>query len=273
MTIWEWTWKAQTLLQKSPDERSKRLNTMQFIADMHTHTIASSHAYSTVTENAAEAERKGIKIMAMTDHCVKMPDSPHEWHFYNQKTLPRKIGDVFLVRGVEANFIDHNGNLDIPADMYPALDWIIACYHHPACMPGTMTQHTESYIKAIENLRVNCLGHTDSPDFAYDIREVCVACREYGKAMELNVARIRDPDNPLHSEAYKFYRHLLSVCAEEGTNIVVDSDSHFWNTIGAFDRAAELIEEVKFPQELVLSLDERRMKDFITRHRQRNIFE
>lgn len=246
---------------------------MQFIADMHTHTIASTHAYSTITENAAEAERKGIKILAMTDHCTTTPDSPHPWHFQNQKALPRKICGVFIARGVEANLIDYEGNIDVSENMYSSLDWIIASYHHPACMPGTVAQHTNSYIKALENPRINCLGHTDTPDFAYDIREVCVACREYGKAMELNVARIRDPENPLNQRSYEFYRKLLGICAEEGTNIVVDSDSHFWNTIGSFERAAELIEEVKFPHELVLSLDERRMKDFIVRHRQRNIFE
>ena len=161
----------------------------------------------------------------------------------------------------------------MPNDLYSSLDWIIASYHSIPCMPGTANQHTNSYIKALENPRINCLGHTDSKNYPYDIREVCIACREQGKAMELNVSRIRDSEKPSAQEAYKFYRNLLNICAEEGTNIVVNSDSHFWNTIGEFDRAAKLIEEVKFPLELVLSLDQRRMKDFIVRHRQRNIFE
>ena len=91
--------------------------------------------------------------------------------------------------------------------------------------------------------------------------------------MELNVSHIRNIEKPSAQEACKFYRDMLNICAEEGTNIVVNSDSHFWNTIGEFDPAAELIEETKFPLELVLNLDERRMKDFIVRHRQRNIFE
>lgn len=246
---------------------------MHFIADMHTHTVASTHAYSTVTENAAEAERKGIKLLAVTDHGIAMPDSPHEWHFLNLRALPRKLGDVFIIRGVEANLTDFNGNIDVTNNMYPCFDWIIASYHLPVQMPGTMTQHTNSYIKALKNPRINCLGHTDSKNYPFDIREVCIACREYGKAMELNVARIRDIEKPACQESYKFYRNLLTICAEEGTNIVVNSDSHFWNTIGEFDLAARLIEEVKFPLELVLSLDERRMKDFIIRHRQRNIFE
>lgn len=247
---------------------------MQFIADMHTHTIASPHAYSTVTENAAEAERKGIKLMAITDHGITMPDTPHEWHFFNLKVLPRKIGEVFIIRGIEANIIDFDGNIDVPDAMYSSLDWIIASYHSMVPnMPGTANQHTNSYIKALENPRINCLGHTDSSNYPFNVREVCIACREYGKAMELNVSHIRDIEKPSAQEACKFYRNMLTVCAEEGTNIVVNSDSHFWNTIGEFEPAAKLIEEVKFPLELVLSLNERQMKDFIVRHRQRNIFE
>ena len=246
---------------------------MHFIADMHTHTVASTHAYSTVTENAAEAERKGIKLLAVTDHCVAMPDAPHEWHFLNLRALPRKLGNVFIIRGVEANLVDFDGNIDVTNEMYSCFDWIIASYHKPVCTPGTMSQHTNSYIKALENPRINCLGHTDSRNYPYDVREVCIACREYGKAMELNVSRICEIEKSSAQESLKFYRNMLNICAEEGTNIVVSSDSHFWNTIGEFDIAARLIKETKFPPELVLSLDERRMKDFIIRHRQRNIFE
>ena len=151
---------------------------MHFVADMHTHTVASTHAYSTVTENAAEAQRKGIKLLAVTDHCIAMPDAPHEWHFLNLRALPRKLGEVFIIRGVEASFLDFDGNIDVNDNMYPCFDWIVASYHMPVRMPGTKAQHTKSYIKALENPRINCLGHTDSKSYPYDVREVCIACRQ-----------------------------------------------------------------------------------------------
>ena len=53
---------------------------MHLQGDMHTHTIASTHAYSTITENCQWAEKYGMKGIAMTDHAMKMPDSPHIWH-------------------------------------------------------------------------------------------------------------------------------------------------------------------------------------------------
>ena len=45
---------------------------MHLQGDMHTHTIASTHAYSTITENCQWAEKYGMKGIAMTDHAMKM---------------------------------------------------------------------------------------------------------------------------------------------------------------------------------------------------------
>ncbi len=47
---------------------------MHLQGDMHTHTIASTHAYSTITENCQWAAKYGMKGIAMTDHAMKMPD-------------------------------------------------------------------------------------------------------------------------------------------------------------------------------------------------------
>ena len=54
--------------------------------DLHMHTVASTHAYSTLHDYIAEAKRKGIKLFAITDHGPDMADAPHYWHFIN---MPR----------------------------------------------------------------------------------------------------------------------------------------------------------------------------------------
>ena len=48
---------------------------MRLIADTHTHTLASNHAYSTVMENIVAAREQGLLYMAMTEHGPKMPNS------------------------------------------------------------------------------------------------------------------------------------------------------------------------------------------------------
>ena len=39
----------------------------QYLADMHTHTIASGHAYSTIREMVQAAEEKGLKLLGIID--------------------------------------------------------------------------------------------------------------------------------------------------------------------------------------------------------------
>lgn len=46
--------------------------------DLHMHTVASTHAYSTLSDYIAEAKRKGIKLFAITDHGPDMEDTPHD---------------------------------------------------------------------------------------------------------------------------------------------------------------------------------------------------
>jgi putative hydrolase len=43
--------------------------------DLHMHTVASTHAYSTLHDYIAEAKRKGIKLFAITDHGPDMADA------------------------------------------------------------------------------------------------------------------------------------------------------------------------------------------------------
>ena len=67
---------------------------MKFIADLHTHTILSSHAYSTIMENAKYASSIGIQILGTTDHGPTLPGAPDLWHFGNFKVMPRELYGV-----------------------------------------------------------------------------------------------------------------------------------------------------------------------------------
>ena len=51
---------------------------MKIIADTHTHTVASTHAYSTAQEMITAAKEKGLYAIALTDHAYRMPGAPGE---------------------------------------------------------------------------------------------------------------------------------------------------------------------------------------------------
>lgn len=231
---------------------------MKFIADMHTHTIASTHAYSTITENAAAAAKAGIRYLGMTDHGEAMTDSPHNWHFYNMEILPREIHGVKVIRGIEANILDFEGHIDVPYDMYDVLEWIVASFHHPCCFPGTKAQNTAAYLKALENPRVNVIGHSETPDFDYDFDEVTKLCAKQDKLIEVNVSRlIKKPKSALR------YKEILKFCEKNGTKVIVDSDAHYSSLIGRFDTAEKLFAEMNFPEELVINADLNRFEAYL----------
>lgn len=235
---------------------------MKIIADLHTHTVASTHAFSTVTENAKAASEAGIKYLATTEHGIEMPDSPHLWCFYSMRNIPRQLFGVNMLRGMEANIINYEGSIDIyEKEIYSCLDWIVASYHHPCCMPGTKAQHTNSYIKALENPYIDCIGHSDDPDYDYEFKPVCEAAKAYDKAIELNASRLRS------KRAQERYREILAVCAQVGAKICVNSDAHFWDRIGNFEQATAFLEETGFPEELVLNASEERFLAHLSSHR------
>ena len=63
---------------------------MRDILDVHTHTIASGHAYNTLKEMIQTAKEKGLEVYGITEHAPKMPGSCHDFYFHNLKVVKRE---------------------------------------------------------------------------------------------------------------------------------------------------------------------------------------
>ena len=87
---------------------------MRFLVDLHTHTLASQHAYSTIKEYVEAADDKGIAMFATTDHGPDLEDGCHPWHFGNLRTIPHIIDKIAILHGVECN-IRKDGSVDLDA--------------------------------------------------------------------------------------------------------------------------------------------------------------
>lgn len=229
-----------------------------FIADMHTHTLASTHAYSTITENALWASEHGIKYLGMTDHGIEMQDSPDTWHFENLRILPDFIHGVRIIRGIEANITDENGKIDIYHKyVYDSLEWVNVSFHPQVYMPTDKASHTKAYMGALNNPRVDVICHSEDKRYPYDIDEVTRACAEYGKLIELNVGRLGR-----NNGSDRLYEPILEACEKHGTGIIVNSDAHFYTKIGDFGQAIELLERTGFPEKLIVNTSEERFKSY-----------
>ncbi|MEG0693975.1 MAG: phosphatase, partial [Oscillospiraceae bacterium] len=78
---------------------------MRELIDLHTHTISSGHAYSTIKENIDSGSYRGLKYLGISDHAPKMPGGPHVFHFHNLRIVPKKVNGVVTLIGSEVNIL------------------------------------------------------------------------------------------------------------------------------------------------------------------------
>lgn len=81
--------------------------------DVHTHTIASGHAYSTMNEMIKAASEKGLSLYGITEHTSGVPGSCNDLYFTNLKVVPRKLFGIEILLGAEINILDETGKLDL----------------------------------------------------------------------------------------------------------------------------------------------------------------
>lgn len=230
----------------------------RIVGDFHTHTLASVHAYSTLRENMNAAQARGLKFLAVTEHAMGLDDSPSPNYFINMRVWPREVCGVRLLRGVEANIVDHGGGLDMPERLLARLDFVIASYHASALKPGDEAAHTAAYLALARNPRVHLIGHSGTPAFAYDYERLIPEFGARGKVVEINAASAL-----CRPGSEENCRRIARLCARHAVPVMVNSDAHIDHSVGRVEAALELLAAVDFPEELVINCDEERTRRYL----------
>ncbi len=233
---------------------------MKFLVDVHAHTIASTHAYSTVHDYLAVAKEKGIKLFAITDHGPDMADAPHFWHFVNMRVLPRIFDGIGVLRGIEANIKNENGDIDFFGSYLDELDIVLAGFHEPVFPPSTQTTHTQALVNCIESGNVDIISHPGNPAYPIDIKRVAEAAATHNVALEINNSSFLTS----RQGSLKNCTAIARAVKEAGGYLVLGSDSHVAFSLGGFDKAIELIQEVEFPVERILNHSPEALLEFLT---------
>ncbi|PCE65471.1 phosphatase [Salinivibrio sp. YCSC6] len=233
---------------------------MNIVIDSHTHTFASGHAYSTIIENAKASKEKKLKLLCTTDHAPEMPGAPHYWFFNNQRILPRFIHDVGILRGVEANIMNVEGDLDLAPSTYQHLDWIIASFHEPVFRPQTEEIHTKALINVIKGGKVDALGHLGNPNYSFNIRAVLECAKEHNVAIEVNNTSLTGKSrkgSDIHCS------EIVAIGKEIGVYFTTGSDAHFCEEIARLDLAQALLEKHKVEEKKVITTSTSRFLNFL----------
>ena len=222
------------------------------LIDLHTHSVLSRHAYSSLTENIEYASSIGLEVYGISEH---QPDKDnvgaHKFAFNNCFRLaPKEFNGTKVLVGIELNILD-NG-FDLFGLKPERLSYSIASMHNYAySYDHTFEQNTQNYIMACETLYVTILGHIDFPKFPCDYEKVLKAAKENDKIIELNNASLCP--NGSRTGCKENDVEILKICKELNIPVLMGSDAHIKYEIGNVDSCIELLEEINFPEELVVN--------------------
>jgi putative hydrolase len=240
---------------------------MRMEADLHIHTTASGHGYSTIKEIVEAAGEKDLKTIAITDHGLNMPGAPHWYHFTNLISLPRVMQGVEVLRGVEANILDSAGNIDMPEIVLSDyLDIVLAGFHDDTGYSGTtLEENTVAMVAAIKNPFVHVITHPGNPKYPVDAETVVRAARDYNKALELNNSSfiVRPGSFPLCTDFAKMakkYKALVSI----------NSDAHICYNVGENTKALALASKEGISRNQIINSSSRRLSEYLDYHKQQS---
>lgn len=224
---------------------------MRDIVDLHTHTLASGHAYSTINEMAQQAASKGIELLGITEHAPLMPGTCHLYYFENLHVVPRELYGVRLLLGSEVNILDFEGNLDLEDRVMKKLDLCIASIHPPCFRGGTKVENTNAVINTMKNPYISVIGHPDDGRYELDYEKIVKAAKEYKVMLEINNASVSPGSFRPNTRENDLM--MLSYCKQYEVPVILGSDAHVSFDVGKHNASWSVIEEADFPEELIMN--------------------
>lgn len=224
---------------------------MNPLLDLHTHTVASGHAYSTIQEMARSAADIGLQYLGITEHAPSLPGAPLSIYFRNLHVVPRIIDGVRLLMGVELNILDTTGRIDLDDNDLAQLDLRIAGIHSLCWEGGTREENTEAMVTAIRNPWVNIISHPGDGTAELDFKPIVLAARDNHTLLEINSSSLNPSRHKL--TAHDNFCTILRLCRQYDVPVILGSDAHISYSIADYRFALPLLVETDFPQELVVN--------------------
>ncbi len=219
--------------------------------DLHTHTIVSGHAYSSLQEMARAAADMGIEILGVTEHGPAIPGTCGRLYFKNMIVIPREMYGVKLLLGAELNILNYRGELDADDALMDMLDLRIAGIHSVCWEGGTRSQNTEGVARVISDPRIHIISHPADGSADLDFEELVKVAKDAHTLLEIN-------SHSLHPARHKTIARpnnieLLRQCKKHDMPVILGSDAHISFQIADYSNVLPLLDETDFPQELVLN--------------------
>ncbi len=230
------------------------------IADLHTHSVMSGHAFGTIRELAYEAAGRKLQLLGVTEHGPGIPGTCDPIYFRNFIDAPRVLYGVQMLYGSETNVLN-NGTVDLDQRHLNYLDYAIAGIHGLCYEDAGIVKNTDNVISCMKHPKVKFISHPDADNFPLDYKALVQGAREYNVALEVNNSSLRKP--LLRPGCVGNYEKMLPLCMEYGVNIIVNTDAHDPGAVGDFTLAIALLERLGMEETLILNNDLEKLKNFL----------
>ena len=224
---------------------------MKPLLDVHTHTVASGHGYSTIQEMAQAAADKGLQVLGITEHGPSIPGTCSLLYFKNMFVVPRRMYGIRLLMGCEVNILDTDGHLDLNEDYLDRLDIGIAGIHIVCWQGGSREENTRGMINVIRHPKIHIVSHPGDGTAELDFEPLVLAARESHTLLEVN-------NHSLAPQRHKTVARdnnleILRLCKKHGVPTILGSDAHISFQIADYERLRPLLAETEFPDELIMN--------------------
>lgn len=229
--------------------------------DLHVHTVASGHAMNTLYELAAEAKRRGLQAIAITDHGPAASGAPGNPYFHVLCTrVPDSINNVRVFKGIETNILDAQGRIDLSPDLTPLMDVVVAGMHPITDYRDQGEDgNTAAVISAIKaNPAIDVLAHPVNTWYPIDVDAVAVAAVAQGVAIELNESVLARSELDRGRQ-----QRLVKATIRHGGRFSIASDAHVASELGNDARIQALIKQLHIPPDIIVNRSLAAAEEFI----------
>lgn len=227
--------------------------------DLHTHSLFSRHAYSSLTENIEKAYDVGLEYYGFSDHQHDRFNFGADRHnFINLGVIPNTYKGMKILKGVELNVGEY---LKDYIDFYTKnCDYGIGSIHaYDHGYDHTKEENTKFYLEAINYPLIKILGHIDDGHHPCDYYEVIKACKENKVLVELNNASFR---NDFRLNGPENQKKMIEICKELKCPVVIDSDSHIKYDIGNITLAYKHAKDCGLSDDLIANINTSIIDDY-----------
>jgi putative hydrolase len=194
--------------------------------DLHIHTIASGHAQNTILEFINQAKKLKMKVIGISDHGPGTTKLVSSSYFRTLSRIPAVVDGIRVLKGIEANIANENGDLDVDESVTNHLDYVAANFHDFGGFEDLgKERNTEAFIKVIKSGKIKIITHpTSTRPYETDLRKICEAACENNVLLELNLSRLSQ--RFLKPDTISNIKIMIEVAKKHGRKIIIGSDAH-----------------------------------------------